>query len=50
MSLAQTTEEPQEVPRTVSIVDCDIHPTLTMPQLLKRLSGRWRRHLEQLRL
>src|SRR6516162_8663597 len=48
MSVVQTTTEPQtEAPRTVWIVDCDIHPTLTMPQLLKRLSARWRRHLEQ---
>jgi len=48
MSVVQTTTESQgETPRTVSIVDCDIHPTLTMPQLLKRLSARWRRHLEQ---
>jgi predicted TIM-barrel fold metal-dependent hydrolase len=48
LSLAQTTEESQQhVPHAVSIVDCDIHPTLPMPQLLKRLSARWRRHLEQ---
>ena len=48
MSVVQTNpESQQQAPRTVSIVDCDIHPTLTMPQLLKRLSARWRRHLEQ---
>jgi uncharacterized protein len=48
MSVAQTAAATQtEAPRTVSVVDCDIHPTLTMPQLLPRLSARWRRHLEQ---
>ena len=34
-------------PRAVTLVDCDIHPTLTGPELLKRLPPRWRSHLER---
>jgi predicted TIM-barrel fold metal-dependent hydrolase len=48
MSVVQTTPEtPTEAPRSVSLVDCDIHPTLTHPELLKRVAVRWRRHLER---
>jgi len=36
-----------EVPRSVSLVDCDIHPTLTHPELLKRIAGAGERHLER---
>jgi uncharacterized protein len=41
----ETTEA--ETPREVSLVDCDIHPMLTYPEMQKRMSTRWRRHLEQ---
>jgi predicted TIM-barrel fold metal-dependent hydrolase len=34
-------------PRQVTLVDCDVHPALLPSDLLKRLSSRWRRHLEQ---
>jgi len=48
MSVVQTTPEtPTDGPRSVSLVDCDIHPTLTHPELLKRIAVRWRRHLER---
>jgi predicted TIM-barrel fold metal-dependent hydrolase len=48
MSVAQTTPQSQgDGPRAVSLVDCDIHPMLTYPQLLRRVSTRWRRHLER---
>jgi predicted TIM-barrel fold metal-dependent hydrolase len=33
--------------RPVLLVDADIHPTLTQPELLKRLSARWSRHVER---
>jgi predicted TIM-barrel fold metal-dependent hydrolase len=29
------------------LVDCDIHPTLLYPDLMQRLSTRWRTHLER---
>ena len=48
MSVAQATpQESEEVPRSVSIVDCDIHPTLTVLGLQKRVSSRWRGYLER---
>ena len=41
MSVAQATpQESEEVPRSVSIVDCDIHPTLTVLGLQKRVPSR----------
>jgi predicted TIM-barrel fold metal-dependent hydrolase len=48
MSETQVQErEGAEAPRAITLVDTDIHPTLTWPQLLRRTSDRWRRHLEQ---
>nr|HEX4033167.1 amidohydrolase family protein [Solirubrobacteraceae bacterium] len=48
MSVTQTTPQTgAPTPRQVSLVDCDIHPTLTMPELQKRISERWRRHLDR---
>lgn len=48
MSVTQATlQTAAETPRQVALVDCDIHPTLTMPELQKRISERWRRHLER---
>ena len=48
MSVVQATpQESAEVPRSVSIVDCDIHPTLTVLGLQKRVSSRWRGYLER---
>jgi uncharacterized protein len=31
----------------VSLIDCDVHPTMTPPMVMERLSARWRRHLER---
>ena len=48
MSVAQETpQETAEVPRAISVVDCDIHPTLTALGLQNRVSSRWRSHLER---
>ena len=48
MSVVQAApQESAEVPRSVSIVDCDIHPTLTVLGLQKRVSSRWRGYLER---
>jgi predicted TIM-barrel fold metal-dependent hydrolase len=34
-------------PRALTLVDCDIHPMLTYPDMLRRISPRWREHLER---
>jgi len=48
MSVVQSAPQAStEAPRSVSIVDCDIHPTLTMLGLQKRVSSRWREYLER---
>ncbi len=36
-----------ERPRSVELVDCDIHPMIPYEELQARLSTRWRRHLER---
>jgi predicted TIM-barrel fold metal-dependent hydrolase len=33
--------------RTVTLVDCDIHPMLTYPEMFRRMAPRWRTHLER---
>jgi predicted TIM-barrel fold metal-dependent hydrolase len=33
--------------KAVTLVDCDIHPVMTPPMLLARMSERWRRHFER---
>jgi uncharacterized protein len=48
MSVLQTAPQvPADPARSVSLVDCDVHPTLTHAQLLTRVSPRWRTHLER---
>jgi predicted TIM-barrel fold metal-dependent hydrolase len=48
MTEIQVRERPAaKEPRTVKLVDCDIHPTLTWHDLLGRLPHRWRSHLER---
>ncbi len=48
MTETQLREAPvAERQRAVTLVDCDIHPMLTWPNLLARLASRWRRHLER---
>ena len=37
-----------EATPAVTLVDTDVHPTMTPPMLMERLSARWRRHLERL--
>ena len=36
-----------EATPAVSLVDTDVHPTMTPPMVMERLSTRWRRHLER---
>jgi uncharacterized protein len=36
-----------EATPAVTLVDTDVHPTMTPPMLMERLSARWRRHLER---
>ena len=43
----QVRDRPAGDPRSVLLVDADIHPTLLQPELLTRLSTRWRRHVER---
>jgi uncharacterized protein len=48
MRETQVHDRPTEAgTRRVELVDADIHPALTSPELLKRLSTRWRRHVER---
>jgi predicted TIM-barrel fold metal-dependent hydrolase len=44
---SSTSSSPPESPRAVTLVDCDIHPTMTPPMVMARLSTRWRRHYER---
>jgi predicted TIM-barrel fold metal-dependent hydrolase len=48
MGELQTAREPdRDEQRTVTLVDCDIHPMLTPGAMLQRMTPRWRAHLER---
>jgi len=46
-STPSSAPETAERPTDVTLVDCDIHPVMTPPMLLERMSSRWRRHYER---
>ena len=46
-STPSSAPSPTEAPKRVTLVDCDIHPTMTPPMMLDRMSSRWRRHYER---